>query len=448
MPQSRLLLTSLFTAIATLGPWAWATESAPSTASPSVSATAPPPRSDPAAPVTSAAATPAAKPWWDSIKFEAFIDAYGSLNYNFPKPQANSNSFRAFDNNNGFSLAWVGLDLTHEAQPVGGTLSLRFGPAAHLLAGGGAPGTDSTYDLQNVRQAFATYKPWKRLSLDFGKFDTIVGAEVSDSHKNMNYTRGVLYWLAQPAVHTGLRASWQATDLLSVKLLAVNGWNRTIDNNTGKTIGAQVGLTPSNKVAAFLTYFGGPEQDEAIACSAGFAYRAASRTCDVSPGAPATVHRNNGANKRWRHLLDLVVNVNPTEALSIALNGDLGVEKIIDADGRDKTAQWMGASVASRYAFSEVFAAALRGEWYRDRDAITAGVVDAQGRPVDLTLRTGTLTLEVKPSPWMIVRLDNRIDSASRDVFRKAVNEGTSRTQVTSLLGVVLTTGQSWQRGQ
>ena len=38
------------------------------------------------------------------------------------------------------------------------------------------------------------------ITLDFGKFDTIYGAEVAESQDNINYTRGVLYWFGQPAI--------------------------------------------------------------------------------------------------------------------------------------------------------------------------------------------------------------------------------------------------------
>ena len=39
--------------------------------------------------------------------------------------------------------------------------------------------------------------------LDLGKFDTPYGAEVAESHLNMNYTRGLLY-ASQPVFHTSI----------------------------------------------------------------------------------------------------------------------------------------------------------------------------------------------------------------------------------------------------
>ncbi len=98
-----------------------------------------------------------------------------------------------------------------------------------------------TKGLSNVKQAFATWKPGGKgsaVALDFGKFDTIYGVEVADSQYNINYTRGVVYWFAQPAFHTGFRLNADLSDAFTLKALLVNGYNNSIDNNFGKTPGA------------------------------------------------------------------------------------------------------------------------------------------------------------------------------------------------------------------
>src|SRR5207244_964906 len=119
----------------------------------------PPPPAPPAPPAAAAPATMAAplvamenKPvmppagatvhWYENFKYEAFVDTYFSLNYNFPKPQypgaipgspLGGNQFRAYDQQNGFALHWFGLDLTHAPDPVGGGLNLRMGSGAALF---------------------------------------------------------------------------------------------------------------------------------------------------------------------------------------------------------------------------------------------------------------------------------------------------------------------------
>jgi hypothetical protein len=72
------------------------------------------------------------------------------------------------------------------------------------------------------------------LQIDFGKFDTWIGAEVADSQYNMTYTRSALF-TTQPLFHTGVRVDVAASDQLDLKVYAVNGYNNSIDNNAMKT---------------------------------------------------------------------------------------------------------------------------------------------------------------------------------------------------------------------
>ncbi|MES1185418.1 MAG: outer membrane beta-barrel protein, partial [Myxococcales bacterium] len=218
--------------------------------------------------------------WYDSIEFSAFADAYASVNYNFPKPQFGRNVLRAHDYSNGFALSWVGVNASYPADPVGATVSLRFGPTARQI-GNGCPADDKSHcdsgeGLENVKQAFASWKPGgadSMFTLDLGKFETPYGAEVSESHLNMNYTRSMLY-ASQPVFHTGLRASFAVSDLFDFKVLAVNGWNNTIDNNVGKSFGAQLNFHLKNSedadvVGISVGYLGGPEHDDTLVVHCG-----------------------------------------------------------------------------------------------------------------------------------------------------------------------------------
>src|SRR6185369_4360765 len=113
--------------------------------------------------------------WYDAVELSAFVDAYASVNYNFPKPASGNNLYRAYDTTNGFALSWVGADISYAPDPVGGTLSLRFGPTATAYAGA----IDSGSGLEYVKQAFVSWKPVDELTVDFGKFDTPFGGEVA-----------------------------------------------------------------------------------------------------------------------------------------------------------------------------------------------------------------------------------------------------------------------------
>jgi len=411
----------------------------------------PPAHAEAAAPEASTASE---QEWYDAFDVRVFADTYFSLNYNLPKPQSAGNEvIRAFDTSNGFAVAWAGLDIAHKAEPIGGTLSLRFGPSAQRYNSSCAGKCDADYGLANVKQAFASLRLGGKTSpitLDFGKFDTIYGAEVAESQDNINYTRGVLFWFGQPLFHTGLRANLEISKNLSARALVVNGWNNTIDNNTGKTFGGQ--LTAHAKrnqahewVSASLGYLGGPERDDTIAvqCSAGSVFDPNSAN-GCSPGTggstSGTLDRPGNNSSGWRHFLDLVITSDPIDSLHLVLNADYGSENRRDSDYATTFSahSWYGGMLGARYLVCEKFAVAGRGEIYRDEDGTTTGSVN--GIPITgATIYTGTVTLDLLPGKNLLIRLDNRLDSSTKQIFPKGVRE-LSGTLFTTTLGVVVTT--------
>lgn len=360
--------------------------------------------------------------WYDALNMGAFVDAYYSQNWKSPKPNTGANLYHPYTGNTGFNLAWVGLDASFDPDPVGATLQLRFGPAVPFLALGdfSIPG-----GIGFVQNGFVSWKPSGKdgkLTLYLGKFDTVFGAEVAQSHLNINYTRGYLYNLAQPFFHTGLRADIALSDLVTLKLLAVNGWNNTIDNNQGKSFGAQLTVTPLESLSFSAGYMGGPEESEVVAAA----------------GGAAGTTRNVGADSRLRHLADVVVDFKATKDFRLVANADYVTQATANPTGpNDNSVSWYGASVLARYAFTSVFAAGLRGEYIRDDDGMISAI-DPTAPPLPLSLYTGTLTLEAAPHKLLVVRLDNRMDMADESVF--STLHGTDKTQWTTTLGVVAKT--------
>jgi hypothetical protein len=378
------------------------------------------------------------------------VDAYGSLNFNLPKPQSGTNAFRAFDNNNGFSLSWVGLDAGYEPRPVGGRVALRFGPTAEAhgasCLSSDRARCDSAVGLAPVKQAFVSYQPLPELTLDFGKFDTPVGAEVAESHENFNYTRGVLYTLGEPLFHTGLRVSYAFRPELALSLIAVNGWNNTVDNNAGKTFGLKLGYQPASTVSVAVAWIGGPEQDDQVRvpCGADSSYDPNAAACVPTPGVPAAFYRvdRGGANRldAYRHVINAVLSFDATHQLGFVVNLDYaweGVRRSLEVSPPIERLSWFGAMLAARYQLSEYWAVAVRGEYLADPDGAVSSIAN-------LSLATATLTVEATPTEMLTLRLEGRTDVAltgepDTNVFLKELRDG-ERSQVTTTLGVVLHT--------
>jgi len=251
----------------------------------------------------------------------------------------------------------VGLDATYPAEPVGGTISLRFGPSANRIAESCFEGTcESDVGLTNVKQAYASLRPGgagSAIALDFGKFDTPDGVEVAESQDNVNYTRGVVYWYLQPLFHTGLRVTADITEELALTGLVVNGYNNTVDNNMGKDLGVKLALTLPRAdhggplLMASVGYLGGPERED-------FTFKECPANEHFDPdadggcasGAPSDGQSQSGVLDRpstnfeeLRHLIDVVRSFTPNDTLTVLVNGDFGVERVRDPVQDDRFVQ-------------------------------------------------------------------------------------------------------------
>jgi len=379
------------------------------------------------------AVTPPAPPagpanWYDKFAADGFVDAYGNIDWNMPKPQIGTIPLRAYDVAQGFALSWIGANVSYTSDNVGGTVSLRFGPSAVIY---GVPATatgtaDNSFGMQNVRQAYATIKPADKWTLDAGKFDQPFGSEVPDAQLNMEYTRSLLFNLNQPVFFTGVRLDYAPVDAFDIKVIAANGWNNTIDNNRGKTFAAQVMVKPADVLQLYVGWAGGPEQADFLPVPGGAAPAAGAPTGEVAD-----------ANSHWRHMADLVVDFNPMKELRFLINGDYDTEDL----GGGQTASWYGANLAVRYIIADPFQATLRGEYFSDKhtNIVPLGLDKTAGDST--SIESVSLTLSTVIASHVTLMLDNRIDVADSEMFpNKSPNDGASKSQFTTTLGVIATT--------
>lgn len=334
---------------------------------------------------------PAAPPIWSAggIDFSGLIDGYYSLNFNHPASR--NNNLRYFDAKaNQFSLNMAKLSAEHSPDPIGFKLETIFGRAADLFHATEPAGIEV---YKHVLQAYVSVKPpgWKGVQFDFGKFVTTAGAEVTETHLNWNYSRGLLY-ANGPFYHFGARVSAPAGKNLTVGYQLVNGWNNVEDNNSGKTHGVTAGLTTS-KLNWFNTYYVGPEK--------------------------------TNTNDGWRHFYDTVIAVNPNGRVNGLFNFDYGQDNNPGA-AASKFYGWMAAI---RLPLGGNFALSPRYEWYKDQ----AGLITGQAQ----TLQEATLTLEYKMPKGFLSRIEYRRDWSNRTYFDRGNDLASARNQDTLLIGFV-----------
>ncbi|MBM4363049.1 MAG: outer membrane beta-barrel protein, partial [Deltaproteobacteria bacterium] len=376
------------------------------------------------APAPAADAAPAEEA--PALKLSFFGDAFFSFQSAAagtaaPWHRAYDSSSPALDNRNGFGLAFVGMDATYSAGDYGATASLRFGPGVpqFYATDTGALGID------NIVQGYVTWLPTEKLTLDLGQFGTPFGAEVAESWKNLNYTRGGLYYGMQPFWHTGLRANYQFSDAVGLKVLAVNGVNTTILDDETPSVGAQLALVPADGLSIALGGLVNPYTEDKVSTSV------------------------------FDRFFDVVVTASFGDA-TIIFNADYNQNVAPDGAGDDTS--WYGLSLAGGYKLSDKFGVALRGEYLVDADnqlygwgAGDDGPDGVAGTPDDVaadpdaadpvSVITGTLTLDYRPAANsnLVLRLDNRVEQSNRDIYFDREGAAT-KTWFTSTVGMVVNT--------
>jgi hypothetical protein len=231
---------------------------------------------------------PAAK-WFDAIALSGYAQTSYVGNLNSPHTAGTgakaTNTGRQFDlDSNGFAFNTFLLQV---AKPVGD--SDHYGFIVRLRTGQDATNFPSGGNLV-VQEGYLTYAATSRLSLIGGKFVTSEGFEVVDTVSNPNFSEGLLFTYMEPITQTGVKANYVFTDKVNATVGVVNGWDVAPDNNDGKTLLWQVVATPVKQVTwSFQGLYGKEVADPSHAQRLSF---------------------------------DTVLGVNPTDKLSLALQGN------------------------------------------------------------------------------------------------------------------------------
>lgn len=337
---------------------------------------------------------------WDRMSLNVFGDAYYMVDWNRPDSRTAPQDVghRAFDSQAGFGLAFGGLDFRYAGDQFGATVDLRFGDGAARLLGNANP------VFSVLKQAYVSWTPSEMLSFDLGQFDTIYGAEVADSWRNLNYTRGALYYLMQPFYHTGLRAKLTLNDRIGLTAMLVNGTNNPVNGALAPHVGLQASIATSDSTFLAVGWYGGPG-------SQGFGDESDPTSSDD-----------------WEQFFDVVFTAN-AGIVSFVGNVDAYVSGP-DSGVNDGRSVYWGASAAIGLRPVEQFGVAFRGEFLQDPD-IFIGNAEILG--------TGTLTLDYRPIPNVILRLDNRLEFADSAIFTNSDGPAESKTWFATTLGVVVT---------
>lgn len=328
-----------------------------------------------------------------------FVDVYGGYNGNTPYfRQAQLNNFDTNTGQFGLNMIELIADKAPDATAgrVGYHVSIGFGQAMNAV--NSASPTEFTFD-QYLKEGYIDYLIGKKFTLTVGKFVTPAGAEVIESKDNWNYSRSLLFAWAIPYFHFGTSAKYAFNSKFAVTGYLVNGWNNSIDNNTGKTTGFSAAWTPNAKWSIIQNYLVGPE--------------------------------HNNYNGSFRNLLDTVITYNPTAKLSLMANYDYGRDHFVSGGPPfvvGQLAKWSGLAGYVKYAPNAKYYLAVRGEYFDDNQGFETGTAQE--------LNEFTVTFQRVLSKALITRLEVRRDNTDSRFFIKDNGQPVA-SQTTATLGLI-----------
>ncbi len=280
-------------------------------------------------------------------------------------------TWRGFDqSHDSFQLDEAGLQIGYQPKSgIGGFVDVIAGTDAQLLNENESV-TKSGYTSASsvdARQAYLQYATGP-LTIIAGKYVTMAGAEVINPAQNTNYSRSLLFWELEPLDHTGIRATYAATDTLSISVGVNNGWNYTDLSTSGSKTGEfNATWTPNKIVSLAVTGYVGKDNV-------------------LYDGKELT-------------LIDFVGTYNVTSALTLQLNADFKQTSGNGMAGNDPTTHVNGFAGYANYAISDALRVSVRGEYLSYLGA---------GHALE-----GTVTLGYSPVKNFEVRAELRYDKLS-----------------------------------
>ncbi len=359
----------------------------------------------------------------DDFKLYGYVDASYTQNFNNPKNSgANANHLRIFDgDSNSFRPNMAQLVFEKEGK-IGTNAYDQAGFRIKLDAGEDAQFTGGrTGDDFDVQEMYVQYVApvGNGLDIRIGRMNTLVGYEVIESPLNLNFSRSWLFGLGQPFTTTGVRLTYPVNESLVVSIGAINSFTGlTADNNSAKSVEWLVSYKPLEQVGLNVYGIFGRESS------------------NTQPGAGKRV------------LVGSYVTFQATEQLGFVVEGYYANQENGSGISSGQNARWNGVAGYGIYDFTDQWGLRVRGEIWEDAggDQSCLGTAGSGGNanvctvaaPIAQTLWETTLTLQYKPVPSLITRLEFRYDKSNENVFLDGSNNSTNNQQTLAAEAIFL----------
>ena len=397
---------------------------------------------------------------WKTLGFQVSGATDVSYTQNFNNPNTNVNQLRIFDVQANSFVANVFQLMVERPANADGTGMDRAGFRARVNFGPNArfsrartnfqPGTDNNeVEAQEIYGEYIV-PVGNGLKIQAGKINTLIGLEVINSWENPNFSRSFTFGLAQAFTTTGIRFTYPITSWATAQIGLINGWDNIEDNNRGKSFEWNLALTPDPQYG--ISFYGsyGPEQSNGNA-NFGVATVSGSGGCTAyTPGCDPTAKRL---------VVGSLITFKPTDRDTLIIEPYYGNEgnaatdpSHLTANGGSANARWDALLAYYTHDFNDqtepnAFSMRVRGEIFEDAGGArtcSGGVNFAGG--VNTCAQSGsgqsgsvpfavsnpgaahtngnaqtlwetTWTLQYKPVPSLMTRIEFRYDKSDHNSF-------------------------------
>lgn len=323
------------------------------------------------------------------LTWSLLVDTYYGYDFNRPADHTvYPTTIAPRHNELNMNHAFIGAEVTG-LENVVGKLVLQTGNYVDTLYGADPTLSRGAYtshlNIHNIQQGYAGYK-FPFATWTAGIFPAYIGLESYISQENWNYTHSLLsdftpFYLVGTALQRDLRED------LSGQLWLVNGWQSVSKYGEGLGLGWQLNYHPTDRLVAVHNFLAG--------------------NFDRDQGRTRAYTDNS---VQWQY-------ARPSWArrLSLAAVADLGYETAGTTPALPATFLG-GLALYHRAELDDHWALGLRGSVYSDPQQLLALTVPAgQALPDGGALMPWelTATLDYKPSPWLLYRLEYRHDASN-----------------------------------
>lgn len=284
--------------------------------------------------------------------------------YDFAKGQNIGTSFAS--DQNSVSLGMIDIALKKTTGKTSFVGEVSFGPRGQNQS---IPDVDGqSFHIQNL---YATYAATDKLSFTAGYMGTFIGYEVISPVANFHYSTSYLFTNG-PFQNAGVKANYAISDKVGIMVGGFNSsWNfYSADPMKGlNAIGAQLSLTPTEGVSAYLNFMDGSESGT---------------------------------------IVDLTATFQLSEKFKLGLNA-------ADWSGIGDDEGYTGFALYPSVAVTDNFGLGLRAEYFKAKESATG----LFGIAADQSVTAFTLSANLKAGGLTVIP-EFRLDSNSDDFFMKS----------------------------